>query len=607
MNAPADDGPKEPGKKRRRSTFWLASGGVLLLLCAVVFLLYRRELKPPPGQERYRERSAEGLARVRELAPRGVEAGVAPTYGKRADESSAEAPSAATRSTRSSSPTMTSPGTPQSIWDDLHEIERAYEKPPTPLHPLDHSDWVLPFYASFAQNLHPSEMGSSIEDEVRRRLTNNLDFAHFQGAYSASENKQEADRLEQFKAEIPRWKSVADAAEKFLLREPYSFPAFDVHPPPWGWEFPIQSNLLRVAIARAVARGESEKTKKLFLRAVEAVRNRYVFTFPGRGVGVASSMVTFAGTGEGLDSATLRQAFEMIKAARISPANFDAIWPAHVARVHKQLDTALDQIAAAGWTNRMRTNPWHFFFSGRPEQTVSRLFLPVAHAKLEGLMAAYAELDTPKIKNALRDFDLALGAINVDAGFSPESGLNFQVTPEQIADHVAEKKGSAQALAEEIDQTLVALALIRYKTDNGRNPVAIGDLGPPYLEPGFLEGEGSRWHLVVIKPFSLFDHNLARVDKTRSAEHREERVKSLGEISTRFYRDHGRRIAETPEELKPYLTSEAEFEEVKRYFFNVTETLVFVHETVGGYGQVEFKLSWPSFSDSEMRFVDLLK
>lgn len=597
-------------KIKKRLAFWGIGLGVILFLGASLFIGLRQQSHEAPGYAKLQERVAsvarEQQARALEFPPAVLE--------------------------------------PPSV---LREPAKAGNPPPKLLAPQDREKtsffallesmpreaghsfeiWDSPWHRGFGQwkwrdygqNLSLIGLSSvkkepgldaqrhrDLERYIRKALTSDREPTPQE---TAKDHPVPPHVREEQRRRMRQW---SDIAEKFLTQEPWRLPST-----PYIWEPPFSANtseavqrvewvatfgmeeVFSLAVRRAERRGETEKARRMFLRFADLLRYLHLSNYPngsGRSrqglTDFRASLFAVAVGESSLNEETFRRAAEVVESARLSPEVFHSLWPGYVHRMH----AALIDAESTNWSVGRKSNTWHFFFSGNPEFAVTRVLSPIARRKIEMMEMGYAEEDDAMIARAKGELRAALSVMNVKYPDEIDMLMNDSSAEDEVTGYRDLIRG--KGFYDTLDEIEIMLAFLRYRAAQRRNPQSMSDLCPAYLDRSVIERDGVSWECILVNAFSAADTLPRRVAD-------EVPLRKLRDLFAAYKKDHGGSWPTTVEEIRPFVSDEAQLEGFGRFFVSIPETTVFIKTEIKDDGSESVTWRWPVFPWPDEAFAEL--
>jgi len=269
---------------------------------------------------------------------------------------------------------------------------------------------------------------------------------------------------------------------------------------------------------------------------------------------------------------------------------------------------------------RRNANTWHYFLDGKPEAAVYHALKPAMKQRIDLLAIALVEGDRNEVLRAHERMTLVGKMLNLGERYHSRSGLQLALFCEEpTAERIGWWKG--EGFNDEVDFARLILAACHYRRLEGDFPERVEDLIPDYLPPSFLPSAETTWSIRRLERFRYpavygRDHLEFRTDPRRldhepepakgelvyGRGHPESRTDPFSQAVARYRSEKGR-PPQSPEDLRPYASGDAEFEtfrgrfvwcEARPVFFRLSRRRASALSKRAGREMILVEARWPS-------------
>jgi hypothetical protein len=347
-----------------------------------------------------------------------------------------------------------------------------------------------------------------------------------------------------------RWhKEIIQMEDTFLKvkNENLSFHNFTGQPRFRGYDFTKHPEIAALIILRACSSGGAKRTRLLLDHYLDLLRVEHIRSYP-TGLSVryleTQGFLSLLGQMDGLTEEGYIRARAVLDATWLDREQRDDFFVANVARQQSHYKELIKTEQIGG-----KQNTIHYLFGGRAEDALYRVFKPIMLRQIDRFCMAITEGDHDEISRAYGDMEFTRGIMNI----GPSLNLSLSNPPKRSELFLL--KGVR--INEEVGFARLILGASHFRYAEGRYPDTIEEMVPEYLSASFLPSDSKRWAVYTIPRF--------RYPVAYESYHPKARTDPFAQAVARFVLKNNRK-PNSPEEMKDYVSSEAEFESFQDKF-----------------------------------------
>ena len=352
-------------------------------------------------------------------------------------------------------------------------------------------------------------------------------------------------------------------------------------------------------ILQAVATGDGARACDLLEAYLDLVRIAHFRGFPeesGSLFAGAEQIFILLSQMEAFPEEGFRRARDVLESAYLDSDARRAFYAASVMESRDLLVQLLEKDEI-----RRNDNTWRHFFDGKPEAAVHQALKPAMKQRIDLLAIALVEGDRNAVLRAYERMILVGRMLNLEerrrlysrSGYQPaQGGPAPLICEEPTAEHIGWWKG--EGFNDEVDFARLILAACHYRRLEGDFPERVEDLIPDYLAPSFLPSAETTWSIRRLERF--------RYPAVYGRDHPESRTDPFSQAVARYRSEKGR-PPQSPEDLRPYASGDAEFEtfrgrfvwcEARPVFFRLSRRRASALSKRAGREMILVEARWPS-------------